>query len=500
MLVSVLVVAALMTLYGMGRRNSLIRDTQANLLFNATLTAQGFDANLRIADIVLASFARGFAAGRIDVSDTQLVAKRLIDHANEIGVVDNIYLLDSDWNVILMAFDRIEPTLEASLDLRSRLRSGDGPEVLIVRCPAEGGSILALIYPLSSHGRRYFIAALFSGSDIAGRVEPLRIGGRGRIAIQDRTGNMFFVGGIGVPPVAEHDPTLEASSSFSSYPLKALVSAAREEVLGRWWTEVRFLIVAMSVFCAAVVALGFYSARLRRRRLQVDALESALEADATLFKEINHRIKNNLVVVEGVLNLGVGQYEDGSRSGKQILESAKDRVHSIALVHELLYKGKGSQSINLADYIVALRDAIGSAYDPVGRIEQGVEIDGSIELNFDIAVPCGMILSELITNSYKYAFPGERRGRICVDARRVEGGDIELVARDDGVGFPTGSATAGGKGEDATSAGLGTLLVAGLADQLKGSIERDVDYRPGVKWVLRFPAQAKGSGRRNRNN
>lgn len=207
MLVSVLVVAVLMTLYGLGRRNSLIRDTQANLLFNATITAQGFDANLRIADIVLASFARGFASGRIDVSDKKLAAKRLIDHANEIGVVDNIYVLDSDWQVILMAFDRIEPTLDAGLDLRSRLRSGEGPEVLIVRCPAEGGSILALIHPVSSRGRRYYIAALFSGSDIAGRIEPLRIGGRGRIAIQDRTGNMFFVGGIGVPPVAEHVPT-----------------------------------------------------------------------------------------------------------------------------------------------------------------------------------------------------------------------------------------------------------------------------------------------------
>ncbi len=476
LLVSLVGALILAAVYGAARHESLIRDLRANLAFSATLTAQRFDANLRIADIVLESLAEDLAAGSAAAGGNR-AAGALIDRAHEISFSDNLYLLDEDWRVLAVAFDRLEPALKLNPKLRSAISPERGSEVLVVDCPAEGGPMLALIRPFRQGGKVRYLAALFSGFDIAGRLAALGGENATSIGLRDRTDAGVRLGGGAISGAASSVASLEATSSFPTYPVRVSVSADLDSALSGWRTERRFLVVVMVLFSATVLALTYYDTVLRRRRRQVASLQRALEADATLFREINHRIKNNLVLVGSVLNLGSGQLDEGTFSARRVLESAKDRIHSIALVHELLYKGRGTKSVNLAGYIDELRAALGRTYDPEGRIEQAVAVDASIELSFDLAVPCGMILSELITNAYKYAFPGWRRGTIALSAARSEGSAVRLVVEDDGVGMPSAATP---------SPGIGSILVAGLADQLQGSIERDSAYSGGVRWVLRF--------------
>lgn len=475
LLLSLVGALILATVYGAARRDSLIRDMRAHLVFNAALTAQGFDANIRIADVALGALAEDFAAD-LSLDGGAGAVAALADGAHGISVADNLYLLDEDRKVIAVAFKRLEPRFELDPKVWAMIHPERGPEVLVAGCPAEGGAMLTLIRPFLHRGETYYLAALFSGFDIAGRLMALGGENSTSIVLRDRTGAAVRLGGGEVPASASASHALEATSSFPTYPVRVNVSADLGDSLSSWRTELRFLIVVMVGFAATILALGHYDAVLRRRRAQVDSLQHALEADATLFREINHRIKNNLVLVGSVLNLGSGQLDDGARSPRHILESAKDRIHSIALVHELLYKGRGTKVVNLASYIDELRAAIARAYDPEGRIEQAARVDPSIELDFDLAVPCGMILSELITNAYKYAFPGPRRGTISLSATRSEGSGVLLVVEDDGVGMQLPSA----------SAGIGSILVSGLAAQLQGSIERDSSYTGGVRWVLRF--------------
>ena len=210
----------------------------------------------------------------------------------------------------------------------------------------------------------------------------------------------------------------------------------------------------------------------------VRQLESALAEKTVLLKEIHHRVKNNLAVTASLLSMTA----DGSGpETKLALEESQQRVHSIALVHEYLYDNDRLDHINFGEYA---RDLVQGVYSAFGgehkRIGLDLELD-PIELGIERAVPCALILNELVSNAFKYAFADGRTGRVLVSFRQPEPGCCELAVEDDGVGLPDGAL--GGQ-----SKSLGLRIVGILTNQLDGSVEQKA--RSGTRIVLRFPAAA----------
>ena len=211
-------------------------------------------------------------------------------------------------------------------------------------------------------------------------------------------------------------------------------------------------------------------AALRRARDELELrvadrtreLERSLRQKEILLKEVHHRVKNNLQIVSSLLKLQALRQTDPA--ARAMFDESQQRVQSIALVHGRLYQGA-----NLSD----VRQYVGTLVDHImlgqGGRERGIEarVDvGPLELGVDSAIPCGLIVTELVTNSLKYAFPAGRRGTISIGLHRTAAGTIELVVRDDGVGLPAGLEV-----DRLESLGLG--LVMGFARQLQARTEMD---------------------------
>ncbi len=219
------------------------------------------------------------------------------------------------------------------------------------------------------------------------------------------------------------------------------------------------------------------SRQLEERVVQRTAeLATALSEKELLLKEIHHRVKNNLQMISSLLNL------QGYRTGPEVAEvfdEMRARVASIALFHEKVYQGADLASVGVGDYVRDLAGMLFDQYSAGGRVDLTVDA-GDVRLGVNQAIPCGLILNELITNAFKYAFPGGRRGTIRVGIRRDEGeADVELTVADDGVGMPEGL-------DIHHTSTLGMELVVTLAQQLNGTIELKQDGGTCVQ--VRFSA------------
>jgi two-component sensor histidine kinase len=226
---------------------------------------------------------------------------------------------------------------------------------------------------------------------------------------------------------------------------------------------------------------------LRRREedLQetVRQLEPALAEKTVLLQEVHHRVKNNLAVISSLL--GMKADAAGSSEARMALEESRQRVHSIALIHEHLYGNDHLDRINFSDYARHLVEGLysQSAAEP-GRIAIKMDLD-PIELDIERAVPCALILNELLSNAFKYAFPDGRNGKILVRFCEREPGSLELVVEDNGIGLPAGRLAA------RNTESLGLRIVGILTRQLDGSLEQE--DCPGARIVLRFPVGPSGA-------
>lgn len=201
-------------------------------------------------------------------------------------------------------------------------------------------------------------------------------------------------------------------------------------------------------------------------------LEKALVEKTVLLQEIHHRVKNNLAVVSSLLSMRADATE--TSEVRQALEDSQQRVRSIALIHEHLYGSERLDRIDFAEYTYQLVHELDAAFaSQPPRIQ--VHVDAApITLGVHRAVPCALILNELLMNVFKHAFPG-RAGHVRVSFRECEAGVLELAVEDNGVGYAAGA----GSG---TSMGL--RIVDILAKQLDGTLERVSG--PGTRVVLRF--------------
>jgi two-component system, sensor histidine kinase PdtaS len=196
-----------------------------------------------------------------------------------------------------------------------------------------------------------------------------------------------------------------------------------------------------------------------------------------LLKEIHHRIKNNLQIICSLMNLQARGFEDPRLA--RVFADSQYRVQSMALVHEHLYRSHDLNRISMRSYIHALTTGVACAQAAEERIR--IDIDASeITLPIDTAVPCGLIINELVTNAFKHAFPDGRCGRLSISLRDCGEGQLELMVSDDGVGFAAGA-------DELPRRSFGMKLVSMLADQLRARFE--ILPGAGSSFRLAFVAQ-----------
>lgn len=202
----------------------------------------------------------------------------------------------------------------------------------------------------------------------------------------------------------------------------------------------------------------------------------SLKEKEVLLREIHHRVKNNLQVISSLLNLQAGQMED--EETRQQYSVSNERIRAMAMVHEKLYESKDLSGIDFGEYIKSLTHSLNISCNPdAQRIRLRVNIEtGPAPLKIDHAVPCALILNELVMNGFKHAFSDGRTGEIEVTLRKDETGQRrELVISDNGVGIPAGFSA-----EESSS--LGLQLVTVLAEQIDA--ELSVRREAGTSFTL----------------
>ncbi|MFT3884457.1 MAG: histidine kinase dimerization/phosphoacceptor domain -containing protein [Flavobacteriales bacterium] len=210
-----------------------------------------------------------------------------------------------------------------------------------------------------------------------------------------------------------------------------------------------------------------------RKEAQRKLLESLHEKEV-LLKEVHHRVKNNLQIISSILNLQSSYVEDDPRM-LELLRDSQDRIRSMSFIHESLYQTKNFSHIDLADYIDGLSRNLMMSYSLSGKV--GLEKDlEPVRLGLDQAIPCGLILNELISNALKHAFPDAAAGTIHITLREKDD-RVQITIADDGKGLPEGF-------DEERDANLGLQLVRTLIGQLDGHIER----KPGSGKSLRGAA------------
>jgi PAS domain S-box-containing protein len=228
------------------------------------------------------------------------------------------------------------------------------------------------------------------------------------------------------------------------------------------------------------------SRRELAKRIEVEAqLRSALEIKEMLAREASHRVKNNLTMIVSLIGLEETRAHDSESRDR--LEALEARIHSIALIHELLYKGEIGAAIGLDDYLSRLCRSLFSTLLPEGT-EARLELElAPIQLSVDKTLYVGLAVVELITNAIKYAIAPRGRGLVRVSTRAIEEGWMELEVDDDGPGFSPR--------EEREDESLGHNLLSLLAAQLGGSLEilrapeseADDSVQAGARIVLRLP-------------
>jgi PAS domain S-box-containing protein len=211
------------------------------------------------------------------------------------------------------------------------------------------------------------------------------------------------------------------------------------------------------------------------RRAQ-EQIKSSLNEKEVLLKEIHHRVKNNLQIICSLLSLQAAEIEDPKAC--QTFKESQDRVKAMALIHERLYQSRDLASIDFAGYVRNLTGHLMRSYKASSSaVRLDLKVD-SVPMNLDVAIPCGLIINELVSNALKYAFPGGQSGEIIVRFSEENGQGFALTVRDTGIGFAAGS-------NPEESESLGLKLVRSLTDQLGGSVS--YCSRNGFQCDIRIP-------------
>ncbi len=205
-------------------------------------------------------------------------------------------------------------------------------------------------------------------------------------------------------------------------------------------------------------------------------IQASLQEKELLLREIHHRVKNNLFIVSQIIDIQIDYLDDLQLT--QVLRDCQERIYSMVLIHETLYKTTNLKNIDFADYVQSLIAYLNQSYN--SRLNSSVEIQLKLQpiiLNVETANPCGLIINELVSNAFKHAFKNEKKGIIKVTLTQDANSQICLKIQDNGIGFPENL-------DFQQVDSLGLELVRTLTQQLQGDLE--LDCSQGTLFKLTF--------------
>ena len=218
-----------------------------------------------------------------------------------------------------------------------------------------------------------------------------------------------------------------------------------------------------------------------KQKLAQDEINRSLQEKEVLLNEIHHRVKNNMQIVTSLLKLQSQSIKD--KRSLELFLNTQNRVRSMALIHEKLYKTEDFSKIDFGEYIRNLTAHLLISYHILpSQIKINVNIK-DIVFNINVAIPCGLIINELVTNSLNHAFSNSREGKIKVSITRKGTNGYLLVVKDNGKGLPSEAIEL----EDPTT--LGLQLVSSLVSQLKGTLQ--YRYKEGAVFSIEFETSCK---------
>jgi two-component sensor histidine kinase len=228
-------------------------------------------------------------------------------------------------------------------------------------------------------------------------------------------------------------------------------------------------------------------AEMEERKKVEEQVKKSLSEKEVLLREIHHRVKNNLQIIQSMLNLQLRQIKD--EEAIALFKESQNRVYTMALIHEKLYQSESLAKIDFPEYIRSLTNYLFLSYGAAGRAIRSKIFVKDASLDVDTAIPCALIINELVSNSLKHAFPVSRHANetdeICVNLRCDAGNKFLLTVSDNGMGLPEGLEI-----ENCNS--LGLKLVAVLVRQLNGAINTGTGG--GTKFTISFAARKEKGG------
>jgi PAS domain S-box-containing protein len=219
---------------------------------------------------------------------------------------------------------------------------------------------------------------------------------------------------------------------------------------------------------------------ITERKKAEDLVKASLLEKEILLKEIHHRVKNNLQIICSLLNLQSNTIDDPQSLAQ--FQDSQNRIRSMALIHERLYRSNDLGSIDFGAYLSDLAGSLIQAYRRQAQNTR-LEVDADpVMLDIDTAIPCGLIVNELVSNALKHAFPDGRSGTIAIELRdAVDSGPYRLIVQDDGIGIAADRI-------DQFTSSLGLQLVHSLTNQLDGSV--DLQCSSGTRLEIQFARKA----------
>ncbi len=212
---------------------------------------------------------------------------------------------------------------------------------------------------------------------------------------------------------------------------------------------------------------------MEQQRKTEKEIRQSLDEKLILVKEIHHRVKNNLQIISSLLHMQRSRIKDETLLA--VIQESEDRVQSMSLVHEKLYQSDLMATINFSEYIGSLAEKLISSYSVHENVTLAIESD-PLMLSINTAIPCGLIVNEILTNAIKYAFPGNRAGEIRISLK-VQNEQISLRIGDNGIGLPADL-------DPQKMKSLGMKLIQVLTDQIDGEI--NIERKEGTIYTLSF--------------
>ena len=217
----------------------------------------------------------------------------------------------------------------------------------------------------------------------------------------------------------------------------------------------------------------------KKRQEAEEFLKKSLAEKDVLLREVHHRVKNNMQIISSILSMQNRNIDDPKL--KNVLQESQNRIRSMALIHENLYNHKSLANIMFSSYVKSLCGNIARTYANQANIKFDYQIEDAY-LPMDIAIPCGLIINELISNSFKYAFVDQPNGVISIHFENLESGDFLLTLSDNGGGIPP-------EVDIFKTKSLGMKIVQKLVMQIDGELKSDLTN--GTKFIITFKSTNK---------